>query len=399
MFKQGIYCAHITVILILCACIAGCRNDKGNEPGPEATSESSESKPVYLESARRMTFASVLSPSGNVQAKNSAYVSARIPGTLDRIFVDEGDTVIAGDTDLFQTDSLKLGKAVEASRKDLAVAEYTVLERQANLEQVQADYNKVKLDYERYKRLYEQDKAVTKNAFEIIESQFLQVSAAQKHAEISVELAQKRQEQARANLAIAEKDLRDSLVQAPISGAVTERMMEPGEMAAAGTPVLRIVDLSIVEISAYLPEEAYARVLPGKTKVHIDVGDKQLRNQPISYKSSTVSSDLRTFEIRCDIRRPPEGIVPGRIARLEVTLESREGLGVPRESIVVRADGLKIFISDGDTVRMIPVRTGLETNGWIEILEGDLRIDSRVVTAGKDLLQDGDRIAVIRKDR
>jgi RND family efflux transporter MFP subunit len=398
MFKQGIFYVRITGILILCACIAGCRGDQGNrqEESPAGTSES---RPVYLESAQQMTFKHVLVPSGNVQAKNSAYVSARIPGTLDRIFVDEGDRVIAGETDLFQTDSLKLQKAVESSREELAVTEYTVLERQANLEQVEADYDKVKLDYERYKRLYEEDKAVTENAFEIKESEFLQATARKKHARIGVELAGKQMERAKANLAIAEKDLRDSLVQAPISGAVTQRLLEPGEMAATGTPVLRIEDLSIVEISAFLPEEAYDRVVPGETKVNVHLDNTHLSNQSISYKSPTVSTDLRTFEIRCYIKRPPDGVVPGRIARLEVLLQSREGLGVPREAIVSRAGGSVVFAADGDTARMIPVRTGMETDGWIEVLEGDLKSDSRVITAGKDLLQDGDRITVIRKDR
>ena len=84
---------------------------------------------------------------------------------------------------------------------------------------------------------------------------------------------------------------------------------------------------------------------------------------------------------------------------MEVLLQSREGLGVPRESIMAKSGGSVVFASDGDRVRMIPVRTGLETDGWIEILEGDLKSDSRVVTAGKDLLQDDDRITVIRKDR
>jgi RND family efflux transporter MFP subunit len=399
MFKQGMTYARITVILILCVSITGCRSGKGNGSESEAASGSSKSKPVYVESVRSMTFQSILSPSGNVQAKNSAYVSARVPGTLDRIFVDEGDRVIAGETDLFQTDSLKLGKAVEGSKKELAVAEYTVMERQANLEQIQADFNKVKLDYERYKRLYEQDKAVTQNAFEIKESEFLQVSAVKKHAQISVELGQRRMEQTKAKLAIAEKDLRDSLVQAPISGVLTERFMEPGEMAAAGTPVLHIEDLSIVEISAFLPEENFDRVVPDKTRAHVQVGDIRLSNQLISYKSPTVSSDLRTFEIRCDVKQPPKGLVPGRIAQMEVVLDSREGLGVPRESVVPRTEGPVVFIRDGDTVRIVSVRTGLETDGWVEILEGDFKSDSQVVTAGKELLQDGDRIAVIRKDQ
>jgi RND family efflux transporter MFP subunit len=399
MFKKGILVTCIALCLILCTCLNGCRNDTENKPEAEPSAESPEIVPVYLESARNMTFMSVLAPSGNVQAKTDALVASRIPGTLDRIFVDEGDTVIAGKTDLFQTDSLKLEKAVEAARKQLAVDEYSVKERQANLEQVEAEYNQVKLDYERYKRLYEEDKAVTENAFELKESQFLQVSAAQKYAQTSIELSRRRMEQSSANLAIAEKDLRDSLVRAPISGVVTKRMMEPGEMASTGTTVLQIEDLSVLEISAFLPEEAYARVIPGKTKVNIHVGDIRLSNQAISYKSPTVSSDLRTFEIQCDIKRPPIGLVPGRIARLEVLLESREGLGVPREAILSRADGQVVFIRDGDKARMIPVRTGLETNGWIEILEGALEVDAQVVTAGKDLLQDGDGITVIRKDQ
>ena len=130
----------------------------------------------------------------------------------------------------------------------------------------------------------------------------------------------------------------------------------------------------------------------------MNLDNTHLNNQTISYKSPTVSADLRTFEIRCYVQQPPDGIVPGRIARMEVLLQSREGLGVPREAIVPRADGSVVFAADGDTARMIPVRTGMETDGWVEILEGDLKVDSRVVTAGKDLLQDGDRITVIRKD-
>lgn len=399
MYKQGIFYTHILIILILYTCIPGCSNNTENRPETDTTADSSESRPVYLEQVRPMTFRSVLSPAGNVQVKNSALVSARIPGSLDIIFVDEGDRVVAGQTYLFQTDSLKLGKAVEASRKELAVAEYTVLERQANLEQIRAEFAKTKLDYERYKRLYEQDKAVTENVFEISESQFLQVSAAQKHARISVELSEKRKEQAEANLAIAEKDLKDSLVQAPISGRVTKRLMEPGEMAGAGTPVLRIEDLSVVEISAFLPEEAFDRVFPGETRVNVHVGNIHLREQAISYKSPTVSSDLRTFEIRCLVKAPPEGLVPGRIARLEVSIETREGLGIPREAIVTKAEGPAVFAGDGSKVRLVPVRTGLETDGWVEILEGDLKVGSRVVTAGKDLLRDGDSISVIRRER
>ncbi|HSW39233.1 MAG TPA: efflux RND transporter periplasmic adaptor subunit [Acidobacteriota bacterium] len=399
MTTRGIHYRFVFLIVMLGVCIAGCRDDAGKQTEGGSSAALSESRPVYLEAARSMTFASVLTPIGDVRVKNSASVAARVPGILDDIFVDEGDIVVAGKTSLFQTDALKLTKGVEAARMELAVNEYGVMERLANLEQLQAAYNKARLDYERHRRLYEKDKAVTASVFEVMESQFLQAAAAQKHAEHSVGLARKETEQARANLMIAEKDLDDSLVRAPISGVVTRRLLEPGEMAAAGTPVLRIEDVSVVEISAFLPEEAYADVIPGSTAVTIHVGDIHLRNQVVSYKSPTVNPDLRTFEIRCLVRNPQAGVVPGRIARLEVLIKSREGVGVPRDSIVSMAAGPVVFIREGDQARMVRVETGLQTDGWIEIVGGDVLSGAQVVTAGKDALRDGDIITVIRKDR
>jgi RND family efflux transporter MFP subunit len=394
MNKQEIHrIVLIAVMLLPGIFMTGCGQQNNDAAVP------ADSRPVYIETARDMTFRAVLTPLGDVRVKNSAFIGARIPGTLDRLFVDEGDIVVAGETSLFQTDSLKLVKGVEAARMALAVNEYEVKERQANLEQLQAGYTKARIDYERYQRLYEKDKAVTASAFEVVESQFLQASAAQKHAEHSVELALKKTEQSRANLAIAEKDLEDSLVQAPISGVVTRRLLEPGEMAAAGTTVLRIEDVTVVEISAFLPEEVYDSVIPGKTAIDVRVGDIHLENRTVSYKSPTVSPDLRTFEIRCLIRNPPAGMVPGRIAGLEVLVESREGTGVPRDSIVSRIDGPVVYILEGDLARMVRVETGLQTDGWIEIIAGNVRTGSRVVTAGKDLLRDGDAVTVVGKER
>ena len=71
-------------------------------------------------------------------------------------------------------------------------------------------------------------------------------------AQALIDLANAQLEQARLALTIAEKDLADSLVFAPINGWISERFCEPGEMAAPGTPVLRIEDLSVLEVSVFL---------------------------------------------------------------------------------------------------------------------------------------------------
>ena len=104
--------------------------------------------------------------------------------------------------------------------------------------------------------------AVAAQVAEQQETELQQCDADVKHTQALIDLAKAQLEQARLSLTIAEKDLGDSLVVAPVSGWVSERFREPGEMAGAGTPVLRIEDLSLLEISVFLPEEYYAHVVP-----------------------------------------------------------------------------------------------------------------------------------------
>ncbi len=231
---------------------------------------------VVLASVQKMTFEERIEVSGSVEAKNTALVSARIPGVLDKIFVDEGDPVEADVTELFQTDKVNLIKSRESALQQVSVAKAAVAAKQATIKRVEADLEKVRIDTERYRRLYEQKKAITKNTLELQESQLKQVQADIEEAKAELELAKAEAKQAQSGLGIAEKNLSDSLVLAPISGMISQRMLEPGEMAGAGTPVLQVDDLSVLEISVYLPAEYYSRIKPGKTAMRIQVGSVDL---------------------------------------------------------------------------------------------------------------------------
>ncbi|MBN2581494.1 MAG: efflux RND transporter periplasmic adaptor subunit [Planctomycetes bacterium] len=370
-------------------------SDSGAATGGDASARSSRQVPVSTVAARQMTFESRLVTSGSLLSKDYALVSARIPGTLDAVYVDEGDTVAAGETKLFQTDSVNLTRAVEIAWQGQAAAECSVREAEANRERVEADFNKARLDYERFKRLFEQDHAVTQSAFEAQQSRFLQAEAALKYAKVSVELAGKRLEQARGNAAIAEKDLRDSLVVAPLSGVVTRRLREPGEMAAAGTPVLKIENTHLLEVSAYLPSEAYASVVPGRTEMHVRVGQTDLGMHAVTYRSPTADLELRTFEAKCEVTDPPADAVPGRLADVAVVLVRREALGVPVASVQQRGGKHVVFIVDGKAARAVEVTTGLETDGWVEATGTTLAQGAAVIFRGQQLVNDGDTVNVI----
>lgn len=352
--------------------------------------------PVVLTAAKTMTFENRIVVSGSVHAKCYAMVSARIPGTLDAVFVDEGDRVEAGGTQLFQTDSLKLTKAVDIAKQDLAVAEASVEEKRALLTRDLAAQQQANADVARYRELLKRN-AVAGQAAEQQETRVQQCDADVQHTEALIDLAAAQLEQARLALTIAEKDLADSLVAAPISGWVSERFCEPGEMAGAGTPVLRIEDTAVLEVSVFLPEQFYAHVLPRKTKMRVEVGDIDLGQHAVSYKSPTVHQKLRTFAVKGLVESPPEGVVPGCLAEVTIVTDSREGIGVPSGAVQTRAGESVVFVVEGEKARMLPVTTGADMEGWLEVLEG-LASGEPVVSMGQALIEEDAPVSIVTED-
>jgi len=363
------------------------------EPDPEAAEKQ---VPVVLTPARRMTFENRVVVSGSVDAKRYALVSARIPGTLDAVYVDEGDRVEAGKTRLFQTDSLKLTKALSIAEHDLTVAECSVREKEALLQKDLAGQAQAQNDLCRYRELH-QRQAIATQVLEQQEARCKQCDADVQHTQALIALAKAQLEQARLNVTITKKDLDDSLVLAPISGRVSQRLREPGEMAGAGTPVLRIEDLSLLDVSVFLPEEHYADVVAGETTMRVRVGEVDLGDRPVSYKSPTVHPKLRTFEVEGLIESPPEGVVPGCLAEVTIVADSREGVGVPAGAVQTRGDRSVLFTVEGDAAKMIAVETGRDMDGWVEILEG-VAADAPVVSMGQTLVDDDTSISVVEED-
>jgi multidrug efflux pump subunit AcrA (membrane-fusion protein) len=398
--KKNIW--RVFLVLVLIVMIAGVghilykqRNNQGASGGGTSTEEKTISVVTTMPLMRN--FERVIAVQGNIEAKNFAMVSPRIPGTIVSIFVDEGDTVTANETMLFQTDAANLKENVEIERHKLTVAKYAKQQANASLEKTKADLHKTKLDYERFKRLLEKH-AVTADAFEQQESEYLQLQAAEKLAQAQVNLTAAQQEQAEAALVIAQKNLADATIYAPISGNVSTRLLEPGEMGSPGVPVLRIDDTTVVEVSAFLPAQYYADVVTGQTVMKIQAAGIDIGQHFITYKSPTIHPKLRTFEIKCLLTNPPERIAPGSMAQISVILESRETLGVPSAAIQQRGGSNVIFIVKDNISHLIKVLPGIEMDGWTEIREGKIAEDTAVVTMGQDMIEEGTRVTVQKEE-
>jgi len=134
-----------------------------------------------------------------------------------------------------------------------------------------------------------------------------------------------------------------------------------------------------------------------QTRVRILVYGSNVGEQALAYKSPTIHPKLRTFEIKCLLTDPPDGVVPGAMAQIEVVLEQRTAVGVPSAAVQWRGDRPVVFVVEDNVARIVAIETGLETDGWTELRAGPVHAGTPVVTMGHHLVEDGTPVTVRRE--
>ncbi len=348
---------------------------------------------VRTEPAALRTFERRLTVQGSLETKNCANVASRADGNLDAIWVDEGDVVVAGKTALFQIDSANRQNALAIAEQDLAVSKAALAVAKASAQKTEAESHKATLDFDRYGRLHKESR-VSDNEFEMAEVQFESAKAGIAVSKAQVELAESQVKQAEASLSIARKNFDDAKIVAPISGVISSRSAEPGEQMSVGRVLLRIDDLASVEAAAFLPAQYYPEVIPGQTVFRLGVSGRDAGTHTVTYRSPTINTALRTFEIKGLIETKEGLAVPGNMADLTIVFESRQGLGVPSASILTRSGKPIVFVVQNGKAVAREVQPGLQNDAWTEILSG-LEVGEIVITEGQTQLRDGMPVDVL----
>lgn len=330
---------------------------------------------------------------GSLSSDESAVVSARTEGTLDGVFVNLGDVVQKGETKLFVVDPVALESRVLIAERNVDTAKAQLLVAEATANRARAEQKKAVVDFERYERLH-QDGRVSDNEYELIAIQRESLDAAVAIAAATIELYKQQVAQFEAALVIAKRNLSDATVFAPINGTVGARFMEPGEHVKEGTEIIAINGLEKIKAIAYLPSPYYEDVVPGKTQFRLYVDKKDRGQFPVTAKSPAVDLKLRTFELRGMVENQVWA-VPGKMADFEVVFESREGVAVPDEAILVRQAGKIVFVENQGEVREVVVETGLRNAGYTEILKG-LTGGEHIVVEGQSQLYAGRKVTVVK---
>jgi HlyD family secretion protein len=291
---------------------------------------------------------------GNVDIRQ-VELGFRVSGRITEMRFEEGDTVKAGDI-LAVLDKAPYEYAVELARADAASANANLAKMEAgnrpqeieqaraNLEQQQAAFENANILYQRQQKLI-QTGAISKQAYDDALAQKKETEAALLNAQeaLALSLAGFRQEDiaaAHASLQATDAQYETSLVNladtdiiAPNDGFILTRILEPGAIVAAGTPVYTLSLVKPVWARVYVSEPDLGKIKPGmKVKVFSDTFPDQPLDGQIGYVSpqaeftpkNVETQELRSslvYRVRVTVTDPTEKLRQGMPITVKVPLK------------------------------------------------------------------------------
>jgi len=379
---------NVAIALAVALSLTGC----GSGHGAPKTAEAHEAAPVRVDAltVRETSLPSYYEATGTVRARTAATISAKVMGYVRQVNVNVGDRVRAGST-LVVLDSRDLDAGYRQAQAALNEARSAVPEADNGIAGAKAALDLAQVTYNRYKGLYEKD-SVSRQEFD-------EMSMKLKVARANYEMAQARRAQLSSKIAQAEQGVAAAAVNrsyafitAPFDGIVTEKPVEPGNLAAPGQPLLTIERAGSYRLEAAVEEGKLSTVHVGqKVEVDLDALGASL-NGRVTEIVPAVDAATRTFTAKIDLPYSPQ-LRSGLYGRARFPLAAKKVIAVPPEAVVENGQLVSVYVTDGAYARSRLVTVGDRDAGRYEILSG-LNPGERVIAPVPPGIADGARVEV-----
>jgi len=337
----------MTALLTVSALFISCGNEGESKTEPEKKLQAVKTTEIITQE-----FKETYNVVGTVKPFQTAKISSEEGGLITYMPFDKGSRVGRGQT-------------LVRLKKDTDFASF---------EQAETQYELAKSNFERIEKLYNES-----------------VSTEQDYtnAKFQLELAEK-------SLNLIETRLSKSYVTSPISGIVDEKYMSRGEVCGPGTPILNIVDVSKVKISAGIPERYLSEIKKGsQVKITFDVYPGEEFTGTVNYISPTLSVQNRTFEI--------EMVLPNKGGRLKPEMSANirieksvivDAIVLPQDLVIDFGNEKFVYVFENGAARKKSVMIGGRNNNNVQILSG-LNKGDILISEGFQSVADGDKVEII----
>lgn len=380
-FKHSVFSLIIMGLMLL---ICGCENPGSKEEYTPTVRQVVEEIPaVKVATVKRGDIALPILATGTLFPAHESKIGPKISGTVEVVYVDEGDQVRKGQI-LARLDQSNLLIAVRQGKATVRVAE-------AQLKETELKELNLRKEKERLENLFKKH-AISRQRYDDIDT-------AHSMALARMELINAQITSARENLAMAEQKLEDTMIISPFSGLIVKRFINRGEYVTTMPPTLLFLIMNIdkVKMEVGLPEVHLANVTIGNpVEIVTDTYPGVTFKGKISTINPMVDPGSRAFKAKVEIPNKDHRLKPGMFARVKIYPKIyKDVLIVPFKSVVTRGGRTVAFVAEGDRVSLRAVTVGVTNEREAEIIDG-LQEGEEVAVEGHYGMADQTKVRVLR---
>ena len=379
--RQHVVLAGIAAALMTSVTLTGCSTPRA----AAATADAADPITVAVAEVAMTDVASAVDSGGVVQARTTARITARIMAPVREVRVSPGDQVREGQT-LIVLDGNDLAAGARSARSAAVAAEQgsnaAAAERQAaeaGLALALASHERIAgLQARRSATAQELDDATA--TLRSAEARVAGASARALQAASAVESARAASDQASTTESFTR-------IAAPFDGVVTEKMVDPGNMASPGTPLLRLEDTRGFRLEVRVDESRIGQIRNGDSvPVFLGTATASIVGK-VDEISRAVDADARAFLVKVALPDAP-GLRSGEVGKARFSGTPRRALTIPSSAVVRRGQLASVFVVDKGVarVRVVNLRES-------EVLAG-LTESEVVILSPQAGIPDGRRVSV-----
>ena len=381
--KHGLWMIGFCVLILL----AGCKDKIDSEAIKTANAKMVQ---VSVAVAKVEKQPLLYNATGTVEARIASTLSSNLMGTVTAVNVREGDVVkkedllVVIDKRQVAADLRKAEAAFAEAKRAKASAESALASAKAGLELATATYN-------RYLKLME-DASASRQEFDEVEARHRQAQASFSQATSMLAAARSRVRQAQAAVSAAAARESDARIRAPYDGRVTAKMIEVGDLAAPGVPILTLEKQDANCVVFEVPEQHIPAVyLQQKVIVSIPSLQEKIVEAVVGRIDPSADQKSRSFRVRAML---PEDISirSGMYAKVELPVGEAGQLIIPSTAVVREGQLTGIYLVDESQIAHFRlIRIGKTNGEKIEVVSGLKAGDKYILMLPPDLA-DGTKV-------
>lgn len=315
--------------------------------GKNAQTETERVEKVRVQQLSNTEIARQLNLSVILQGYETQNVSPSVTGKIEKIFVEEGDRVKAGDL-LVRMDQMQLNTAkLQFANLGIELNRVETLLKSGSATQQQ--YDQLKLSYDQTKE----------------------------------------------NIDFLEKNI---FVKAPFDGVVSAKNYEDGELYS-GTPILILTQIATLKAEVAVPERYFPMVQAGMpVELTSEIYPDRTFPGTVEVVFPTIDPASHTFTVKVKIRNSDAALRPGMYVSSQLALGTEEVLLAPYQS-VLKLQGSNdryVFVNNGGVAKRVAVKMGQRSDDRVEIISDEIKTGDELVVVGQGRLVDGMKLDIVK---